>query len=280
VRWVSLKTEAQFPLVRTRCQKDKSSRDTILWAAAELLRATDNPEYKKYFEEHYRDGVNWDPTGNPSFHKSEMAAAWAWVASGQSLTDDVGKFITGQMLLGSNWRVKQGNAIPYNAIVHHHAPWLGWGSFARSTRNTLNLLQGYILTNNSDYMHWALRTPDAQLGVNPLSLSFITGHGEAYPLHPLSKLQRYSKNVEPIHGLAINGPHANLPGGLLAHRIINSHYIPTVETAGKGTYPVMRRYVDSNLVPPMNEPTVAEQAYTAISYLVLNEYAQGRLFLD
>lgn len=260
--------------------KDRSSRDTALWAAAELLRATGNLEYKNYIQKNYRNGVNWDPTGNPSFHKSEMAAAWAWVASGQSLTDDVGKFITGQMLLGSNWRVKQGKTTPYNAIVHHHAPWLGWGAFARSTRNTLNLLQSYTLTNNKEYIYWALRTPDAQLGVNPLGLSFITGHGQVYPMHPLSKLQQHSKNFEPIHGLAINGPHANLPGTLLAHRIINSHYVPTVETAGKGTYPVMRRYVDSNLVPPMNEPTVAEQAYTAISYLVLNEYAHGRLILD
>ena len=36
-------------------------------------------------------------------------------------------------------------------------------------------------------------------------------------------------------------------------------------------YPVMRRYVDSSLLPPMSEPTIAEYARTAVAFGLLSQ---------
>ena len=37
------------------------------------------------------------------------------------------------------------------------------------------------------------------------------------------------------------------------------------------SYPPLRRYVDSNLLPPMSEPTVAEYALTAVAFGLLSD---------
>lgn len=36
-------------------------------------------------------------------------------------------------------------------------------------------------------------------------------------------------------------------------------------------YPVLRRYTDSDRLPPMSEPTVAEYAEAAVAYAILRE---------
>ena len=261
--------------------QDSSSLDNQLWAAAELYRTTGEAQFRDYYELN-QPGIHHDVQAMPTFGRSEMAAAWAYLK-----TDDPSKkskIISDLRLkfdIGGRDREKYSLNNPMDAIVHPNAMWVGWGTLAQSTRHTFPLLQAYTLTGRQELYDLAFRTPDFQLGANPLSLSFITGIGTNYPKKPLSLLQRHTGNAEPLYGLPINGPTAELRNTLEAYRQVNGQYDPIDRFNGSNygedyLYPVMRRYVDSEYLPIMQEPTLTEYAYTFTAYAVLNELAQGR----
>lgn len=264
---------------RAGTYSDSSSLDNQLWAATELYRATGKSQYRDYVISH-SEQIRYDPSANPGFAHLDMAAAWSWLMAshkqGEPPEDAVSAAMRRRMIAGGEWRLARADENPYDAILHHHAPWLGWGSFARSSAHTLNLLQNYRLTARPEYLDWARRSVDVQLGANPLSISFLTGFGHQYPHHPLSKLQQLLQQPEPIYGMAVHGPHAELPESLLAHKQINQAYFPATKGAEAKVYPPMRRYVDTALSPQMSEPTVAEHAATFAAFAVLNELVKGR----
>jgi hypothetical protein len=115
-----------------------------------------------------------------------------------------------------------------------------------------------------------------QLGANPQSISYITGIGKRSPRYPLSLLSRFDAQVAPLNGIPVNGPHYHLPATWPSTRAVNDSYIPanSAEDDNAGaykSYPPLRRYVDSNLLPPMSEPTVAEYALTAVAFGLLSD---------
>ena len=112
-----------------------------------------------------------------------------------------------------------------------------------------------------------------QLGANPQSISYITGVGKRSPRYPLSLLSKADSQIAPLNGIPVNGPHYHLPAIWPSTRSVNDAYIPANDdsaTAGAyKSYPPLRRYVDSDLLPPMSEPTVAEYALTAVAFGLL-----------
>lgn len=250
---------------------DKSAADNILWAAAELYRTTGKAQYRDYYESHV-NSVNFDPTSVPTFKRSEMAAAWAYLmVDDEEKEASVVEHARQQFTAAADWYIRQGESHPFRAMMHPAKHLAGWGSFAHSTRATLPLLQAYHLTQQQRYLKWAMLSPAPQLGANPMSISYLTGFGEKRAQHPLSKLMHYGGNKRPLAGIPVNGPHYHLPEFIDAHKVVNQYYFPQ----GKGDiidklYPVLRRYVDDKLIPPMSEPTVAEYAYTAMSYALLD----------
>ena len=111
-----------------------------------------------------------------------------------------------------------------------------------------------------------------QLGVNPLSLSFITGIGARSPRFPLSKLSKYDDVSAPLRGIPVNGPAYHLPELWPATRAVNAAYWPPAQRSGNAdsVYPPLRRYVDSDLIPPMSEPTIAELAAAVVAFGLLS----------
>jgi len=245
---------------------DTSSRDGLLWAAAELFRTTGRSDYLRHLEEGF-GSVPLDPTGVVSFHDQGMAAAWAIVATARpGLSPGLVKAARQAVVAGADWRIARALDHPFRAALHPGMQFVGWGNFAHSTRATLSFLQAWKLTGEARYLQWAWLSPGPQLGVNPQGLSYITGIGTRSPRHPLSKLSQYDENVEPLAGIPVNGPHFRLPMYWSSTRAAMEALLP-----GGDAYPALRRYSDSELIPPMSEPTIAEVAVTAIAFAMLRD---------
>ena len=285
--WQFLQTHPQWPAEGERYHNpkginageypDHSAQDNILWAAAELYRSTGEAAYHDAYLARVGQ-VKIDPTGVVSFKDQGMAAHWAYLMAPWPNKDDTQiKLARDIFLAAADWRIRKMQEHPYHAPVHQYRGYLGWGSFAHSSRATLTLFQAWHLTGKPDYLEWAWQTPHAQLGANPQAISYITGIGVRSPRFPLSKLSQHDGLATPLPGIPVNGPHAHLPALWASTRAVNAAYFPAAITpesdaradTGNDGYPVLRRYTDSHHLPPMSETTIAEAARTAVAYGLL-----------
>jgi hypothetical protein len=257
---------------------DGSALDNRLWAAAELLRTTGDRRFLEYFERNFTR-LKLDPTNEVTYSEQGMGAVWAYLLSEQvQRNPEIVLAARKAILAGADWRIRQMDSNAWFAPAHPRRALTGWGNFAHSTRAALSLLQAYSLTGETRYRDWAWRTPGPQLGLNPQGLTYITGLGARSPLHPLSKLSQYSGAAAPLPGLPVHGPHARLPGAWPTTRLVTAAYWPAPLEDGQATdggdgYPVLRRYTDSDQLPPMNEPTIAEVARIGIAFGLLRDGA-------
>jgi len=278
--WVFATTRPQWPAEGERYRNapgisageyaDSSARDGLLWAAAELFRTTGNPIYHREYEQRL-PSVHLDPTGVVSFREQAMAAVWAYLMSnGAGRDHDALEAARAAVIAGADWRIRQARVHPFRAAMHSEIRLTGWGNFAHSMRASLSLLQAFYLTGKERYRQWAWLMPAPQLGANPQGLSYITGVGERSPRRPLSKLSMYDRKREPLNGIPVNGPHFNLPNVWPSTRAVNAAYLPAAGGSTAAGYPALRRYTDSDLLPPMSEPTVAEVATVGVAYGLLS----------
>ena len=255
---------------------DGSSLDNRAWAAAELLRTTGEDRYLEYFEQHF-PALKLDPTGEVSYSEQGMGAVWAYLQAGHPRRNpQIVASARKAVLAGADWRIRQMEANAWFAPAHPRRSLTGWGNFAHSTRAALTLLQAYHLTREPRYLEWAWRTPGPQFGLNPQGLTYVTGLGARSPRHPLSKLSQYSGSAAPLPGLPVNGPHARLPGTWPTTRTVTAAYWPVPLEDGQAAdggdgYPVLRRYTDSDQLPPMSEPTIAEIARIGVALGLLRD---------
>lgn len=258
---------------------DKSSLDNRMWAAAELYRTTGKDNYLAAFTA-FQKQIEVDPTALVSFKEQALAAYWAMsmaANSGLHVNAELLNQLREKLISSADWLLRKSQEHPYLAPVHQHIGFTGWGSFAHSTRAVIPLLQAHALSGNIDYKDRAADMTNPQLGANPQSISYITGIGQRYPKHPLSKLSKYDKQKEPLAGIPVNGPHYHLPALWPSTQQVNAAYLPAEQAvSGKldeidfaAAYPVLRRYVDAFPLPPMSEPTIAEYARTAVAFALL-----------
>lgn len=279
--WVFLQTHVQWPAAgitytnpaktHSGTYSDKSAQDNLLWASAELLRTTGLQKYRTYYQTHVATVVA-DATNIPQFNKVAMAAHWAYAMLAPP-SDPYAAQARASIISSSDWRVRQANTHPYRAAMHHYIGWAGWGSFGQSSRAVLPLLQGYALNGNKNYLQTAYATLYPELGANPQSMSYITGIGVISPQDPLFMLSQFDLLAAPLPGIPVNGPHFYLPGSIAAHRLLNAVYLPpnlpTIANDFSTAYPVLRRYTDSHLLPPMSEPTIAEDVEVAMGFALI-----------
>ena len=90
---------------------------------------------------------------------------------------------------------------------------IGFGSHSRSLTYSFPLLQAFSLTADPRYFDAAAINANAQLGANPLSLSFVTGVGDRYPMRPLQGQSIHDDVLEPIPGFPLFGVVTHLSNG-------------------------------------------------------------------
>lgn len=268
---------------------ESSADDNRLWAAAELYRATGEPRYRVAYER-LAPRVHIDPTANVSYGQLAMAAFWAWTMAADRPGGDpdvdpaLARKARDAVIAAGNWRIAKANEHPFRAPMHQFVGFTGWGSFAESTRATVPLLQAYRLTAEPRFLDWAWETPNIQLGANPQSLCYITGVGARSPRWPLSKLSRFDSQAAPLNGIPVIGPHYALHAISPQMIAVNAAYLPPNKprmaeprTAMDfaDAYPALRRYTDSDYLPPMCEPTVADYAQVGVAYGLLRAPGLG-----
>lgn len=292
--WQFLETHPQWPAEGDRYKNpkginageyaEKSALDNRLWAAAELYRSTGEARYRGAYES-LAPRVDVDPTNTVSYDKQSLAAFWAYLMPDDDERDPARvEQACRAMRESANWRIRMAKNHPYRAAVHHFIGFTGWGSFAQSTRATIPLLQGYKLSGEQRLLDGAWQSPGPQLGTNPQSLSYITGFGTRSPLWPLSKLSQYDDVKAPLKGIPVPGPHWHVPASSPQMAAVNASYLPPDKpskappreaTDFADAYPVLRRYTDSQYLPQMSEPTVANYAETGIAFGLLRAAGLG-----
>jgi Glycosyl hydrolase family 9/Cellulase N-terminal ig-like domain len=286
--WAFLEQKPQYPAEGERYRNrpgmhageyaDGSALDNRLWAAAELLRTTGEDRFLVAFERDFAR-IKLDPTNEVTYSEQGMGAVWAYLQSTHPRRAPATvQAARKAVLAGADWRIRQMEANAWLAPAHPRRALTGWGNFAHSTRAALTLLQAYHLTQEPRYRDWAWLTPGPQLGLNPQGLTYITGLGTRSPQHPLSKLSQHAAAGTPLPGLPVHGPHARLPGTWPTTRLVTAAYWPAPVEDGKAPdggdgYPVLRRYTDSDQLPPMSEPTVAEIARIGVAFGLLRDGA-------
>jgi hypothetical protein len=262
---------------------DAAAIDNRLWAAAELLRTTGAERYRRAYAA-LAPKVTIDPTNPVSYDKQAMAALWAYVMADGAKDPALLKQARNAVLESGRWRARMAAQHPWRAPVHHHIGFVGWGSFALSTRATLPLLQAYALSGEPELLDWAWQSPTPQLGGNPQALCYVTGFGVRAPRWPLSKLSQYDDNPKPLGGIPVLGPHWHVPAVSPQMRSLNAAYDPPSEPGGRRpesdadyrrAYPALRRFTDADYLPHMTEPTVADYAAVGVAYGLLRRPGVG-----
>ena len=263
---------------------DSSAIDNSLWAAAELYRATGEDQFLDAFIA-MLDKFQLDPTAGVSFKNQGLAAYWAMYLalepgvtgakeSASEKADRLRDELSQILLISADWYLRKAAENPFNAPIHQHKGYTGWGTFGQSSRAVLPLLQAWTISRDDKYLERASEMSNPQLGANPQSICYITGTGSKSPRYPLSKLSQLSRGGLPMNGIPVNGPHYHLPALWPSTRAVNQAYLPAEEAKPPDGYPTLRRYVDSDLLPPMSEPTVAEYAAVAVAFGLLSGMTQ------
>ena len=258
----------------TGAYTETGDNDNRMWAAAELYRTTGDAKYRTAFEGWWGQyGKEW---GWHDWQHHYAKAYWAYLRAPQadgnpaiknsirdtfiSRADDiVGFTLHNAYMSGSRLDVPE---------------WIGWGTFTMGPKSAFPLLQAFALTGNEAYRDLAVINADAQLGVNPLSMSFITGLGARYPMNPLDMESEHDGVEKPVPGLPVFGPHNNQSKGnpfQVATQDDTNNYPVTWTT--DDPLPILRRFNDAFELPMMTEFTVLEMGLTTVVFHLLAEQA-------
>lgn len=81
-----------------------------------------------------------------------------------------------------------------------------WGSNSVCANDGMLLIQAYRATGDAAYLKPAVDALDYLLGRNGPSISFVTGYGARFPLHPHHRPSVADDVAEPVPGFLVGGP--------------------------------------------------------------------------
>ena len=245
--------------------------DNRMWAAAELYRTTGNAKYRTAFEAWWGQyGSQW---GYSDWMHHYKRAYWAYLETAYPTTKSITDSIRSALISQADQVVSYTLSNPYQNGSRLDVPeWIGWGAFTMGAKTAFPLLQAYALTGSEAYKDIAVINADAQLGVNPLSLSFITGVGARYPMNPLDMESEHDGIEEPVPGLPLFGVQHNQSKAnpFQAATQDDANNYPTTYTT-LDPLPILLRFDDAFELPMMTEFTVLEQGLTTVVFHLLAE---------
>jgi acyl-homoserine-lactone acylase len=271
-----------IPEVRTGCEwwiQDKFAWDGChrIWAMLELWLLTGNETYHDLFLEKMR--------------AAEMAAVHGCMIAGygsgqpyaqvtlfpylRAPTGDatIKKTMRKYIREVSNFYAKWMDGSMYNTPLKD-TTMMGFGTLAMSTRYALGFLLDYEATNRteSQLLHRAQSCVDYQLGANPQSMSFITGLGSKYPMHPQHQISEWDGVVEPVPGISVYGAADGFPFKYLYEPPRLDAYPPFYDG-----YPRARHYLDQFGIVLNGEFTITDLTAVSAVFGYLSQNVSGSL---
>lgn len=185
---------------------DGDCADEHLWAAAELWRSTGEPDFEKYFLDHYgafRKTVK--PNGPPGWGDVAPLALWTY-ALGHGKNADAAAAITHDAVSAAQQIVERAVRHPYRISLT--AADYVWGSNGVAANYSMQLLVANALRPDPRFVEAALGNLHYLLGRNTFSLSWVTQLGENPYHHPHHRPSAALGLGEPWPGLLSGGPNS------------------------------------------------------------------------
>ncbi len=215
--WVQLNPNVTFtanpPGISTGTYGDGTVTDEILWASAELFRATGGAAYNTYFMGHY---TNWAPTVNGNAYPQDWSnlhqlAMWTYYFSGQASASAAARTtIKTDTINAANAIVARQNADGYRVSLRT-ADYI-WGSNGGVGNFGILLLMANAMTPTASYVQATLDDIHYLLGRNGNKISFVTDLGTTFQMHPHHRPSGADGITLPWPGMLAGGPNQNASG--------------------------------------------------------------------
>ncbi len=220
------------------------------YAAAELFKTTGQDEYHDVLK---GESIPYE-------------ACWAYATSTQPGTDEQLRVASERRVIAQARKYAQATREPgYHRPVRQDP---SWGNVANTPRVVIDMIQGYVLTQDKELYDAALVALGHQLGANPLGMTWITGVGHRYPITIAHNPSAADGIDEPVPGIPVYG-YARMHGGSDKVRLYWSAQYPGVDNgyANDGqasNFPMLRRWCPEERIYIMNEFTVHENMGPAV----------------
>ncbi|WP_182299340.1 glycoside hydrolase family 9 protein [Cohnella cholangitidis] len=180
---------------------DKSTdREERFWALAELLKTTEDEGYAGKLTSRYADLLESRPTF-VSWNNTHLLGQWAMATASRS--PEAAKDATARAIVGAADEIcaRVGTDAYRSALLSKEYSWA-------SNKNALAEAELMLLANelkpSADYEDAAADQLHFVLGRNAMGMSYVTGAGTRYPLHPHHRISAVSGI--PVRGLIVGGP--------------------------------------------------------------------------
>jgi endoglucanase len=189
---------------------DDECRDELLWAAAELWRATGDDQYRKAFEDSiaYLKTQSGLPIKTPAWDQLSGLALWSYaLADRKGGSREVLEQIreasvsAAEALVAKSHQNGYGNTMSSSDYV--------WGSNSVAANQSLQLIVADHLQKNPEFREVAAENLHYLLGRNCWNLSWVTQLGSNPFQHPHHRPSGADNIVAPWPGLLSGGPNAH-----------------------------------------------------------------------
>ena len=229
---------------------DRRITAAMAHAAVELFKTTGNSEYHDAIP---ADGMPYE-------------ACWAYATSTQPGTDEKLRSACKRRVIARAKKYARTTQEPgYHRPVRSQP---SWGNGANTTRAVMEMIQGYVLTDDQMLYDAALLALGHQLGANPLGMTWITGVGYR-PTSVVAHNPSIADGIdEPVPGIPIYG-YARMYGASTKAKLYWSVLYPGVpngyaDNGPASTFPMLRRWCPEPRIYIMNEFTIHENMSPAV----------------
>lgn len=192
--------------------EDVSDADERYFAACAMFYATGEACYHDDLRARYNpvfaDGLGWEEMGaygNALYRMAESPHDPELLAQ-----------IDRDLIAAASALIARGEQDGYRCSLAHYR----WGSNMYLLNNAMLLLMANDVSRNDAYLRMAQAHVDYVFGANPMSISYVTGHRERYPLHPHHRPS--AAQGKPMPGMLAGGPDAYLQDDCAKDRLANT----------------------------------------------------------
>ncbi|TWJ04899.1 endoglucanase [Mucilaginibacter frigoritolerans] len=206
------------PPITTGGYGDRNFKDEFIWAASELLVTTHDNAYIK--------DINLVPDKSmpvPTWGQVKLLGYYSLIKNSNSLGNSAPKELPElkvRLLAFADDLINEAGETAYQTVMDKSTHNFGWGSNSVAGNQGIALIQAWKLSNNPEYLIYALNNLDYLLGRNGTGYSFVTGYGSKIPMHPHHRPSVADGIVDPIPGLLVGGPNPGMQDNVRVPSIV------------------------------------------------------------
>jgi endoglucanase len=182
---------------------DADPRDELLWAAAELWRATKHAVYERYFLAHYSEQLSAIAQRPPSWQRVGSLALWTYILDHAANKQAARAIRESSLKVADEIVARTATAGYHNSLTSKDYV---WGSNGVVANYALQLMIANVMKPDARYVEAALENLHYLFGRNTFSLSWVTQLGENPFRHPHHRPSQADANSQPWPGLLSGGP--------------------------------------------------------------------------